>query len=509
MSSPTTPLASAIDPSQSATPNDPSQAPAAPIPQADPAVLQSAATGGVAQAVPAPKPTSRLQAILSAVAQVGSTALAGVPDTGRPSFVTGLGEGARSAQAFEANQQAIKFRNFDDQVRLAQLHNQDLALQNATQAQQDAHNAAELNLRKTANDMGVDYDTIANHGPSVVDHLTASTATNGSASVPPGAHVSGDGDTIYIPQDTQKTRDGQKQMYSELAPALGLPALPEGAQFVPNKNTNFLTNKMLGYGLDGNPILHQDLPGVIAAEQTQRDQLSKNGATQNQLSALDKVIAIHQASLKALDEHAQTVADATSQRKQDEQTNQIQQKAEQQRLTNAAKPQKAASSSDPKNVSGGFDALQSAVNDLANFVKSPAMLKVDPIQAAKLMGASAGSVGGSAGPVGIHLPIPAGFSGGIESGQLADANPETRKWVTLLNGAYEPASQLPRLQTYGQSSRMSPQQMQAAKDLLPHATDDQAMALERLGIFQDRIDPYIQHIPNNGAAGVRKSWRAQ
>ena len=31
-------------------------------------------------------------AILGAVAKVGSTAMAGIPDTGRPSFVTGLGE---------------------------------------------------------------------------------------------------------------------------------------------------------------------------------------------------------------------------------------------------------------------------------------------------------------------------------------------------------------------------------------------------------------------------------
>ena len=304
---------------------------------------QSSAQNTTPSPAAAPQPTSRLQAIIQAVAKVGETALAGIPNKGRSSFVTGLGEGARGEQQAEANQQAIKFKNFDDQVRLAQLHNQDLALQNATQAQTDAHIAAELNLRKLANDMGVNYDTISNHGPAVVDHLIASTATNGAASVPAGTHVSGDGDTIYIPQNTQKTKDGQKQMYNELAPALGLPPLPEGAQFVPDKNTNFLTNKMLGYGLDGNPINHDNLPGVIAAEQTQRDTLAKNGGTPNQLKALDNVIAIHQASLKALDEHQQGVLDAASQRKQDEQTNQTQQKGEQTRLTNAAKPQKPQS----------------------------------------------------------------------------------------------------------------------------------------------------------------------
>ena len=330
---------SPVDPAQdqpTPTPNYPaSPDQGGPVPS-----VQSSAPS---QPAPAQPQGSRLAAIVQAVAKVASTALTGIPDQGRPSFVTGLGQGARAEQAAQANLQAIKFKNFDDQVRLAQLHNQDLALQNATQAQTDAHIAAELNLRKVANDMGVDYDTIANDGPAVVDHLTASTATNGAASVPPGTHVSGDGETVFIPKDTQKTRDAQRQMYSELAPALGLPALPEGAQFVPNKNTNFLTNKMLGYGLDGSPIKHDDLPGVIAAEQTQRDQLAKNGGSQNQLNALDKVIAIHQANLKALDEHAQTVADAASQRKQDEQTNQIQQKGEQQRLTNAAKPQKAQS----------------------------------------------------------------------------------------------------------------------------------------------------------------------
>src|SRR5947209_6383599 len=78
----------------------------------------------------APQGGSRLAAILSAVSHVATTALASIPDKGRPSFVTGLGQGARGAQAEAANQQAIKFKTFDDQVRAAQLHNQDIALQN-------------------------------------------------------------------------------------------------------------------------------------------------------------------------------------------------------------------------------------------------------------------------------------------------------------------------------------------------------------------------------------------
>src|SRR6266852_2673793 len=252
---------------------DPSQAyqqdapPAPPIPQADPATLQQVATGNVAQATQAPPAGSRLGAIIQAVAKVASTALSGIPDQGRPSFVTGLGEGARSAQTAQANLQAIKFKTFDDQVRLTQLHNQDVKLQNDTQEQQDAHKKAELDNRALANSLGIDYDTIPSDGKTVMDHLTAQTTANGAASVPPGTHLSGDGETINIPKDTQATRDGQKQMYNKLAPALGLPSLPEGAQFVPPKQMNMLTNKLHGFTIAGEVPKHDDLPGMIGAAQ--------------------------------------------------------------------------------------------------------------------------------------------------------------------------------------------------------------------------------------------------
>lgn len=257
-------------------------------------------------AAPAPaQPTSRLGAILGAVAKTVQTGLAGIPDKGRPSFVSGLGEGARSEQAAQATQNAIKFKTFDDQVRMAELHHQDQKMQLDTQAQQDAHTKAELDNRAFANENGIDYDTIANHGPSIMDHLTAQTAANGAASVPPGTHVSADGDNIYMPKnpDSPQTRDGQKSMYSALAPALGLPSLPQGASFVPPKLMNMLTNKVNGFGLDGKPISHQDLPGILGAEQAQRDSLAKNGATPAQLKTLDNMIAIHKANLDALDTH--------------------------------------------------------------------------------------------------------------------------------------------------------------------------------------------------------------
>jgi hypothetical protein len=280
----------------SVTPDPTQDAPTPAIPQADPAALQQAATGGVATATPAPT-GSRLGAIVQAVAKVASTAAQGIPDKGRSSFVTGLGEGARAAQA-------IKFKSFDDQVRLAQLHNQDIKLQNDTQTQTLANKKADLENRALANSLGVEYDTIPSDGKAVMDHLTAQTASSGAASVPPGTHLSGDGETVNIPKDTQATRDGQKQMYSMLGPALGLPSLPPSAQFVPPNLMNMLTNKLHGYDIKGAPINHQDLPGAIGALQAQRDQLAKNGASPEQLKAVDNTLGIYKANLDSLDAHA-------------------------------------------------------------------------------------------------------------------------------------------------------------------------------------------------------------
>ena len=97
------------------------------------APVQTTPTPSQQPTQPAPTDSgSRLSRIISAVANVASTALQGIPDKGRPSFVTGLGEGARSEQNAVATQNAIKFKTFDDQVRAAQLHNQDLELQART-----------------------------------------------------------------------------------------------------------------------------------------------------------------------------------------------------------------------------------------------------------------------------------------------------------------------------------------------------------------------------------------
>ncbi len=520
---------------------------------------------------PAAQPQSRLSAILSAVAKVGETALSGIPDRGRPSFVTGLGQGARAEQAEQQRQQAIKFKTFDDQVRLAELHNQDLKLQNDTQAQQDAHTEAELHMRSLANDLGVDYDTIANHGPAVMDHLAAQTAATGSASVPPGTHVSADGSNIYVPKDpdSEKTQAGQKQLYGTLAPALGLPSLPASAQFVPPKLMNMLTNKVNGFGIDGKPISHQDLPGLIGAEQAQRDNLAQNGGTPAQLKTLDGMIAIHKANLNALDKHS---ADVKAQDKQAElnvenSPNNVAAAADKASKIKTAQEkaafpfqmelakQKAAQKVDNTNldsvaydpnyqnadgtkganvvmaksdaqakglthykadpstintVVAGMNDVQNKLNQLADVANNrQTMAQVDPGQAAAMLAHGKGITlefgahgNGGSGGVGVDTSR---INEDAYSHDVMKANQATRDFVSAYIGAHEAITQLPRLQTFGKSNRMTEKQMEAAQNLLPQP-GDREFASQKMTSLQGMIDPLRKQIPHMPGAETTPSW---
>ena len=288
-----------IDPSQgAASAPDLSSAPQMPSEQS-PGSPQEQDMDAATSGPQASQPGSRLGKIMQAIAGVTSTALAGIPAGGRPSFAGGLGQGARAGQAAQAVQQDIKFKTFDDQVRAANLHNQDLELQQRTQAQQDAHQKAQEDRHDWLEANGQDDDTIPNTAGAVTDYLKTQTASNGAASIPAGTHLTADGKSIVVPQDTQATRDAQLKQYNTFGPALGLPALPEGAKFVPPKQLDILTHSLQGYGVDGHPINPQELPGRIAAMQAQRDNLASSGAQPAQLKALDNVLGIYKANLKA------------------------------------------------------------------------------------------------------------------------------------------------------------------------------------------------------------------
>src|SRR6267154_175745 len=266
-----------------------------------------------AQQAGATQPTSRLHAIISAIANVGSTALSGIPNTGRPNFVSGLGSGARAEQAAQATEQAIKFRSFDDQVRAATLHNQDLELQMHTQEQQDKHQAAQNVQHDWDEEHGLQYDEIPNSGQAATNYLMAQSG-NGGASIPPGTHLSADGKSILIPKQSDEAQAVQLQKYNTFASAYGLPSLPKGAQVVPGKYVDFLQSALDGHSFNGKIITHDDLPVAIADLQATRKRLAGDGETNPVvLKQLDGTIGSMQAKLDYLDNHKATVLQQTSQ----------------------------------------------------------------------------------------------------------------------------------------------------------------------------------------------------
>lgn len=251
---------------------------------------------------------SRLLNIIKAVASVGSTAMAGLPESRRPGFVTGLGEGARSEQAAQATQQDIKFKDFDSANRAASLHNQDLELQLRSQEQNDAHQKAQDAQHDWEEEHGIQNDEIPNSAQAVTDYLKAQTTANGAATVPPGTHLSADGKSILIPRQSSDTQKGQLQQYNTFGPIYSLPSLPQGAQFVPPRLLDMLASKLQGHSLSGDPQEHQKLPGAIADLQSGRDSyVAKGSVDPAVLKQVDANLASMKTKLAYLDDHAASV----------------------------------------------------------------------------------------------------------------------------------------------------------------------------------------------------------
>lgn len=263
-----------------------------------------------------PSGGSRLKAILTAVAGAVPAGLAGISDKGRPGFIQGVGEGARAEQAAQNIAQDIKFKTFDDQVRATQLHNQDIELQAHTQAQSDAHQAAQDAQHDWDEAHGLQYDEVPNTGQSAMDWMKAQTSGQGSTSIPAGTHLSADGKTILIPKQNDETQAAMLQKYKTFQAAYGLPSLPQGAQFVPQKYSDMLQNRLEGHSINGDVYNHDTLPVAIADLQTNRDTLAaKSGTDPAVLKQLDGTISSMQAKLKYLDDHSASVAQQTAQSK--------------------------------------------------------------------------------------------------------------------------------------------------------------------------------------------------
>ena len=88
------------------------------------------------------------------------------------------------------------------------------------------------------------------------------------------------------------------------------------------------------------------------------------------------------------------------------------------------------------------------------------------------------------------------------------ANQATRDFVNAYVGAHEAVTQLPRLQTFGQSSRMTETQLHAALNLLPQP-GDRDFASQKMTSLQGMIDPLRKQIPHMPGAEALPSWLEQ
>jgi len=72
-------------------------------------------------------------------------------------------------------------------------------------------------------------------------------------------------------------------------------------------------------------------------------------------------------------------------------------------------------------------------------------------------------------------------------------------------GAHEAVTQLPRLQTFGKSNRMTEKQREAAQNLLPQPADG-AMAAQKMTSLQGMPDPLPKQVPHMAGAESTPSW---
>jgi hypothetical protein len=161
----------------------------------------------------------------------------------------------------------------------------------------------------------------------------------------------------------------------------------------------------------------------------------------------------------------------------------------------------------------GFNDAQNKFNQLATIANDPnRMNQVDPGLAAAMLAHGSGitlSFGGHGGGASGGIGVDTSQANEVLYGHdVAKANQATRDYVTAMVGAHEAITQLPRLQTFGQSSRMTQQQMEAAQNLLPQPGDG-AMAAQKMRSLQGMLDPLRKQVPHMPGAEQIPSWLEQ
>jgi hypothetical protein len=151
----------------------------------------------------------------------------------------------------------------------------------------------------------------------------------------------------------------------------------------------------------------------------------------------------------------------------------------------------------------GMNDVQNKLNQLAAVTTDPSrMSQVKPMDAAAML---AHGKGIEIGAFGSKLDT-SQINEGLYAEEVKGTNQATKDYVAATVAAHEAITQLPRLQTFGQSSRMTQQQMEAAQNLLPHAGDGADFGAQKMKSLQEMIDPLRKQMPHMQGAELMPSW---
>jgi hypothetical protein len=165
-------------------------------------------------------------------------------------------------------------------------------------------------------------------------------------------------------------------------------------------------------------------------------------------------------------------------------------------------------------LAGGMNDVQNKLNSLADVVNDTnRMSQVDPKLAAAMLNPTTGVTlsfgghgGGASGGIGVAADR---INAWLNNANVKDANQATKDYVAAFLGAHEAITQLPRLQTFGKSSRMTETQLHAALNLLPQPGDTPSFAQQKMENLQTMVDPLRKQIPHMPGADLIPSWLEQ
>lgn len=461
--------------------------------------------------------------------------------------VAGIQQDKQNAIAQNESQARIKFQNAQAASLTAETALNDKRLHSFDQQQQDAHTANALDQLEKMKAMGLTPTLVAdNHSTGAMTALQQLTDSHGA--VPPmftinlgdkivGFNLNQLSQTPQALTQVNQIRALQGQQPFDAQTWAQLPAEARNTQTnsafsfwnpLPSEQSlqvykNYLNTAQAAPDSPDKAGNVQKLQGVVTSMQTALDNENKRAnaqdaaktaategakvAAENSPSAIAGAarkagaVASAEAKAKAQFDDASVVAFDPNAANADGSKGANVVMTRGQALQNGLQHYKVDASA-INSVVGGMNDVQNKLNDLAS-------VAADPNKMAQVQGPLASAMlshkGLEIGAFGTHFDT-SRVNEALYQENLQSANQATRDFVTATLAAHEAVSQLPRLQTFGKSNRMTQQQMEAAQAMLPRPGDDPAMAAQKMSSLQTTIDPLRKQIPRMPGAQMLPSW---